>query len=136
MGGAAETAACFLRHHLQAPAAKESRSTAANVHQSQAQPLGISTGGLIPRISFVAAAADGGGTRMAEEFVFIARSAMTTALLPGFEKSAQRGRVGLIGPHLDGVDPRRSELADQLRLSLRLAPGERGALSRIPGVHF
>src|SRR4051812_41753803 len=61
----------FRSQRVKAAVANASTNTVPRVHQSQAQVFGISTGGLIARISFVIAVADGGGTRRAELFEFI-----------------------------------------------------------------
>ena len=56
IGGATATSAFRFRHHLQSSNAAAASTTAPSSHQSHAQPLGISTGGLMSRrsLAFVA----------------------------------------------------------------------------------
>lgn len=51
----------FLRHQRQSSTSRITRTSAPSVHPSHAQPLGISTGGLRPRMSFVFTEGDSGG---------------------------------------------------------------------------
>src|SRR5712664_4168441 len=99
-GGRTDAATCLRRQLTKAQPTIARMAAAARVHQSQAQPLGISTGGLMARISFVRATGDGGGTISAELFVIIERkprSAVQAAACARFQESAQRGGVGMIG---------------------------------------
>src|SRR6266571_6758382 len=112
-------------------------AAAARIHQSQAQLLGISTGGLMARISLVRATGDGGGRISAELFVIIERksgSAVEAAAFARFKEPAQRGGVGLIGAQLNEIDAHRAEQALQFLLRLGLASGEGGPFAGVTGV--
>src|SRR5258708_40089560 len=109
-------------------------AAAARVHQSQAQPLRISTGGLMARISFVRATGDGDGTISAELFVIIERrpwSAVEAAAFARFKESAQRGGVRLIGAQLNENNEHGAEQFRQFLLRLGLAPLEGGPLAGV-----
>src|SRR5688572_12691231 len=67
-GGAAGTRAVFFCRRRQSQNARANAVSASSVHQSHPHSLGISTGGLTARNSFVAPA-DGGGTISADWFV-------------------------------------------------------------------
>src|SRR6266446_2702967 len=70
-GGRTDAATCIWRHQTKAQPMIARMAAAARVQPSQAQPLGISTGGLMARMSFVRATGDGGETISAELFVII-----------------------------------------------------------------
>src|SRR5712692_3219267 len=111
-GGRTDAATCHRRHQTKAQPMIARMAAAARIHQSQAQLLGISTGGLMARISFVRATGDGGGTISAELFVIIERkswSAVEAAAFARFKESAQRGGVRLIGAQLNEIDAHGAE---------------------------
>src|SRR5947209_254346 len=83
-GGRTDAATCLRRHQTKAQPMTASMAAAARIHQSQAQLLGISTGGLMARISFVRATGDGGGTISAELFVIIERKSCSAVAAAAF----------------------------------------------------
>src|SRR5437762_13212608 len=56
----------FRRNQTRASVTAVTTTSAPSTHHTQAQELGISTGGLMARMPFVAATGEGDGTRMAE----------------------------------------------------------------------
>src|SRR5580765_9017155 len=124
---------------LRANAAIARSSAMPSVHHSHAQVFGISTGGLIARMSLVTLVDEGGvggGTSRAELLELILGSAMQPPLLACLKKPAQFSCVRLAGLELDGIDARGAEQAEQISLGLRLPLGEGRAFSSVVRVDF